>query len=525
MNPKKTSLLSNLGNDIPASIVVFLVALPLCLGIALASGAPLFSGIVAGVVGGIVVGSFSKSQLSVSGPAAGLVVIVLNAVEQLGTFESFLLAVVIAGIFQIIMGLLKAGIIGMFFPSSVIKGMLAAIGLILILKQIPHLIGFDLDAFGEMEFIQGDGTNTFSYLLESFKHVEPGSLIVGVISFALILLWSHPVIKRNRYTKQIPGGLLAVLAGVLINELFKALVPSLTIYDTHLVKLPVLEEGQSFVSMLSFPDLSQLGNPQLYITALTLAIIASLETLLSIEAIDKLDPLKRRTPQNRELMAQGIGNISSGLIGGLPITAVIVRSSANLDAGARTKLSAIFHGVILMVSVLFFPVWMNLIPLSTLAAILIIIGYKLTKPSLYRYHFKLGKEQFYPFLITVLAILFTDLLIGIIIGMTVGVFFILQANYKIPYHYLEQLGAEGQLDSIHIQLSEHVTFLNKASLQMMLEEIPAEKEVIIDGSYARDIHHDALEVIHNFNDVSKERGILCKLINVPNLPGKASSSH
>ena len=517
MSKKQNNLFSTLGSDLPASIVVFLVALPLCLGIALASGAPLFSGIVAGVVGGIVAGAFSKSHLSVSGPAAGLVVIVLNAIETLGTFEAFLLAVVLSGVIQIIMGFLKAGIIGMFFPSSVIKGMLAAIGLILILKQIPHLIGFDLDAFGEMEFIQLDGSNTFSYLLESFSHVEPGSLIVGVISFIMILSWNHPVIKRNSITRQIPGGLIAVVAGVLINELFKAYIPSLTIYDTHLVSLPVLEEGESYASMLRFPEFNQLGNPQLYVTAFTLAIIASLETLLSIEAIDKLDPLKRRTPQNVELKAQGIGNIVSGLIGGLPITAVIVRSTANLDAGAKSKLSAILHGIILMSAVLFFPIIMNMIPLATLAAILIIIGYKLTKPALYRYHFKLGKEQFYPFLITVLAILFTDLLIGIIIGLAIGVFFILRSNYKIPYHYLEKEGAEGQLDTITIQLSEHVTFLNKASLQLTLEEIPEHKQVVIDGSYTSDIHHDALEVIHNYKASAKEKGILCELINVPDL--------
>lgn len=522
MANQNSGLFSTFKNDFPASIVVFLVALPLCLGIALASGAPLFSGIVAGIIGGIVIGSLSKSHLSVSGPAAGLVVIVLDAVESLGTFEAFLLAVVLAGVIQLIMGFLKAGIIGLFFPSSVIKGMLAAIGLILILKQIPHLLGFDLDAFGEMEFIQQDGMNTFSYLLESFKHIGQGSLTIGILSFILILGWSSPVFKRNPITRQIPGGLLAVAAGVILNEVFIRFVPALAISSSHLVNLPVLAPGESIVSMLNFPDFSQFGNPQLYVTAVTLAIIASLETLLSVEAVDKLDPMKRRTPQNAELKAQGVGNMLSGLIGGLPITAVIVRSTANLDAGAKSKLSAIMHGIILMVTVLFIPDILNKIPLSTLAAILIIIGYKLTKPALYKYQYSLGKEQFLPFVITVLAILFTDLLIGIVIGMVVGIFFILRANYKIPYQYREEVGQLNQQDVIKIQLSEHVTFLNKASLQLTLEQVPPDKEVIIDGTFTQDIHHDALEVIYNFQENAKEKGIRCKLVNIPSLANAAN---
>jgi MFS superfamily sulfate permease-like transporter len=517
MSSSPKGLFKELKSDFPASVVVFLVALPLCLGIALASGAPLFSGIIAGVVGGIVIGSLSGSSLSVSGPAAGLVVIVLNAIDDLGTFEAFLLAVALAGLIQFLMGIFKAGIIGMFFPSSVIKGMLAAIGLILILKQIPHFLGFDADAFGEMEFIQADGSNTFSFLIKSFSQIVGGSLIVGIIAFVIILIWERPFIKRNAFTKQLPGGLIAVLAGVVINELFRSYAPHLHIGQSHLVNLPSVEPGESYLSMLTFPDFSHFGNPTLYIAAFTIAIIASLETLLSIEAVDKMDPHKRRTPQNQELRAQGIGNMISGLIGGLPITAVIVRSTANLSAGAKTKLSAVLHGIILMTTVLFIPDILNKIPLSTLAAILIIIGYKLTKPALYAYQYKLGREQFYPFIITVLAILFTDLLIGIIIGMVVGVFFILRANYKIPYQYREEVGHKDQQDIIKIQLSEHVTFLNKASLQLTLEQLPKDREVIIDGTYTQDIHHDALEVIYNFAKTAKERGITCKLVNVPDL--------
>tara|TARA_R110000796_G_scaffold252596_1_gene388457 strand:- start:104770 stop:106350 length:1581 start_codon:yes stop_codon:yes gene_type:complete len=517
MSTKKIFTKENLKSDMLSSVVVFLVALPLCLGIALASGAPLFSGLIAGIVGGIVVGTLSKSSLSVSGPAAGLVVIVLAAIDDLGGFQGFLLAVVIAGVIQLVLGYLKAGIIGLYFPSPVIKGMLAAIGLILILKQVPHLIGFDADAFGEMEFLQKDGNNTISAFLSSFDHIYLGSLIVGLVSLLLLIGWSSKFIKQNKFLKQVPGGIIVVALGVLINYLFNSFYPDLSISGDHMVNIPVISGLDSLNTVFQFPDFSLLTNVNVYITAFTLAIVASLETLLCVEAMDKLDPHKRRTPQNAELKAQGVGNIISGLIGGLPITAVIVRGSANIEAGAKSKMSAIFHGLLLLVAVAIFPVIMNMIPLASLAAILIVVGFKLTKPALYMQQFKLGREQFIPFITTVVAILFTDLLIGILIGMAVGIFYILKANYKVPYHYKEekQVSDSESNSKIRLELSEHVSFLNKASLQLTLEHLPHNSSVVLDGSRSTKIDYDALEVIYNFKESAHEKNISLELINIP----------
>ncbi|KYG71715.1 MFS superfamily sulfate permease-like transporter [Roseivirga ehrenbergii] len=505
----------NLKSDMLSSVVVFLVALPLCLGIALASGAPLFSGLIAGIVGGIVVGMLSKSSLSVSGPAAGLVVIVLSAIDDLGGFQGFLLAVVMAGIIQVALGYLKAGIIGLYFPSPVIKGMLAAIGLILILKQVPHLIGFDADAFGEMEFMQQDGSNTLSFLVSSFDHIYLGSLIVGLISLFILIAWGSNFIKQNKFLKGVPGGIIVVTIGVLINYLFGVFYPDLSISGDHMVNIPVISGLDSLGAVFQFPDFSLLTNINVYITAFTLAIVASLETLLCVEAMDKLDPHKRRTPQNAELKAQGVGNIVSGLIGGLPITAVIVRGSANIEAGAKSKMSAIFHGILLLIAVAIFPTIMNMIPLASLAAILIVVGFKLTKPALYKQQFKLGREQFVPFITTVVAILFTDLLIGILIGMAVGIFYILKANYKVPYHYEEEKQVSTNNSKIRLELSEHVSFLNKASLQLTLEHLPHNSNVILDGSRSTKIDYDALEVIYNFKESAHEKNITLELINIP----------
>ncbi|MEQ6120595.1 SulP family inorganic anion transporter [Reichenbachiella sp. MALMAid0571] len=517
MNFKEIFFLKHIKNDLLSSVVVFLVALPLCLGIALASGAPLFSGLISGVVGGIVIGSLSKSHLSVSGPAAGLVIIVLNALETLGSFQAFLLALVLAGVIQVFLGYMRAGIIGHYFPSSVIKGMLAAIGLILILKQIPHMIGFDSDAFGEMEFIQSDGSNTLSYLIASFDHIHFGSMLVGVVSLGLFIFWESKFIKQNQILKQVPAGLLAVITGLLINIGLKSAYPEMAISGSHLVNIPVISGISSLSSVLQFPDFSFLTDINVYIIAITLAIIASLETLLSVEAVDKMDPLKRRTSQNAELKAQGVGNIISGLIGGLPITAVIVRSTANLDAGAKSKMSAIYHGVLLLVAVGFFPLVMNEIPLASLAAILIAVGYKLTKPALYKTLFKMGKGQFIPFITTVVAILFTDLLIGICIGMAVGIFYILRTNYKVLYHYDETKHPENDTNLITIKLSEHVSFLNKAGLQLTFERLPENSHVLIDGSHSKEIDHDALEVIYNYKSNAHERNITFDLKNIPDL--------
>ena len=497
----KISYLKSLKYDLPAGLVVFLVALPLCLGIALASGAPMISGIIAGIVGGIVVGVLSGSQTSVSGPAAGLITIVVTAIHTLGSYEAFLLALVLAGIMQLIFGFLKAGVISLYFPTNVIKGMLAGIGLTLILKEIPHFVGVDKDAFGEMEFFQNDGKTTFSYLLDALEEMNFGVVITGSISFAILLLWETKWIKKVELLKQIPGALVAVLFGLLTNVLYSFAFPQFIIEKSHLVALPefksISEIGDAFI----FPDFLAISNPQVYVVAFTLAFVASLETLLSLEAVDKLDLQKRVTPQNRELLAQGAGNVLSGLIGGLPITAVIVRSSANINAGSKTKLSGIFHGVLLLISVLSLAKYINYIPLSSLAAILLIVGYKLTKPSLYSNQYKLGLNQFIPFILTVIAIMVSNLLYGIGIGIVVGVFYILKANYQIPY-FQDKDTSDGV---VNITLSEHVSFLNKPSLQKMLNELPPKSKVVIDGSKSQTIDYDALYAIHRFKEIAKEK--------------------
>jgi MFS superfamily sulfate permease-like transporter len=506
---------SYIKRDLAASIVVFLVALPLCLGIALASGVPLFSGLIAGIIGGIIIGSLSQSSTSVSGPAAGLVVIVLNALETLGTIEGFMLAVVIAGVLQLILGFAKAGVIGLYFPSAVIKGMLAAIGLILILKQIPHLIGFDQDAFGEMEFLQRDGSNTFTGILDAIENMQIGSAIIGFSSLALMFLWATPQLKKIPILKDIPGGVLVVAIGVLTNLIFESAVPSLAIDVSHMVSLPVISDFGELKDEMIHPDWSMFANIDVYIVAVTLAIVASLETLLSLEAADRLDPENRHSPQNTELKAQGVGNILSGLIGGLPITAVIVRSSTNIEAGAKTKLSAILHGIFLLVAVAFIPNVMQMIPLASLAAILIYVGFKLTKPSIYKSYFKMGNKQFIPFIATVVSIMFTDLLIGILIGMSIGIFYIIRSNYRTPYTYEEEDEKDGRPVRISIRLSEHVSFLNKADLRTTLDRLPEESIVILDGSRTKQFDHDALEVIHEFLTTAPKREITVESINIP----------
>lgn len=512
----KPDYLANLGRDIPAGLVVFLVALPLCLGISLASGAPLFAGIITGVVGGLVVSWLSGSHLSVSGPAAGLTVIVLNGIETLQTYEAFLLAVVLAGVLQVVLGFLKAGVIGLYFPSSVIKGMLAAIGLILILKQIPHFMGADDDFFGDLNFFQPDGRNTFSELAHAFGVINVGALIIGVVSLSVLILWEMPFMKKIKIFKLIPGALIVVIGSVGINYLFMNYFPELAVTASHLVSLPEISSVQALGNELRLPDFSQFANPSLYVVAFTIAIIASLESLLSVEAVDKLDPHKRRTPNNRELKAQGVGNIIAGMLGGIPLTAVIVRSSANIAAGGKTKMSAFIHGVFLLLSVLFLAGFLNQVPLSALAAVLLMVGYKLTKPTLFKNQFKLGHEQFIPFVVTVLAILFTDLLVGILIGLAVGIFYILKANYKSPYFYHKE--EHRDKDRIRIKLSEHVSFLNKASIVLTLEHIPDNSHVVIDGENSEYIDYDVLEAIHEFKKTAHERGIFVEVLNVKEVP-------
>lgn len=493
--------LSSVKDDASAGLVVFLVALPLCLGIALASGAPLFSGLLAGIIGGLVVSLVSGSHVSVSGPAAGLTVIIANAIITLGTFQLLLLAIVLAGIIQLILGFLKAGTIGIYFPSTVIKGMLTAIGLILIIKQIPHAFGYDADYIGNLNFNQRDNRNAFSELVNAVRKINMGATIISVASLIIMITWNYVSPKL----RQVPGALIAVVAGILLNNIFLQFQPLLALSHEHLVQLPVLEHTGKFFSLLTFPDLSGLGNPQIYIIACTLALVASLETLLSIEAVDKLDPLKRHSPENRELKAQGIGNIVSGLLGGLPITAVIVRGSANITAGAKTKFAAFFHGILLFAALLFFPQIINQIPLACLAAVLLVVGYKLTRLSLYKEMYTAGWDQFIPFMITVLAILFTDLLIGITMGMAVAIFFILKRNMRNVY-------AKDRLplnvnEPVRIILSEEVSFLNKAAIISTLDNLPDNTSVIIDGSRSSYIDYDVLEIIETFKSTSVNRSI------------------
>jgi MFS superfamily sulfate permease-like transporter len=501
---------------LPAGLVVFLVALPLCLGISLASGAPLFAGVITGVVGGLVVSLLSGSQLSVSGPAAGLTVIVLNGIEELGSYEAFLLAVVLAGVLQLVLGYLKAGIIGLYFPSAVIKGMLAAIGLILILKQIPHFVGADEDFFGEMDFLQYDGRNTFTEILYAFERINLGAMIVGVTSLLILIGWNNnKAIKNNKVLKLVPGALIVVVVSILINNAFSAYFPKLAISPDHTVNLPTINSAADFIGELRFPDLSAFANPSLYVIAFTVAIVASLETLLSVEAVDKLDPHKRRTPNNRELKAQGVGNMVAGLVGGIPMTAVIVRSSANVNSGGVTRVSAFFHGVLLLLSVIFLSDLLNDVPLSALAAILLVVGFKLTKPVLYRTQFRLGLDQFIPFIVTVLAILFTDLLRGIVVGMVVGVYYILRTNFRSPFFYTKK-ELTGK-DIIHLKLSEHVSFLNKASIVVTLEKLPENSHVVIDGANSEYIDYDVLEAIENFKVTAEEKNIQLEIVGIPSV--------
>ncbi|WP_214228739.1 SulP family inorganic anion transporter [Pedobacter sp. B4-66] len=502
---KKYILKKNLKRDLPSSVVVFLVALPLCLGIALASGAPLFAGLITGIVGGVVVASLSGSQLSVSGPAAGLTAIVLGAIGQLGGYEIFLLAVVLAGAMQVILGLLKGGTIGNYFPSSVIEGMLAAIGLTLILKQLPHALGVDSDFFGDESFFQKDNENTFSAIGGALSHFSLAAIIISGLSIAVLILW--PKFKK---LSVVPAPLVVVVIGVVLTIVFQGGQYALT--AKQMVEIPVVNSWSEFTGLFAAPDFSQILNGKVWVVAATIAVVASLETLLSIEAIDKIDPIKRVSPTNRELVAQGTGNMVSGLLGGLPLTSVIVRSSANVNAGGRTKMSAIFHGVWLLLSLLFIPGIINMIPLACLAAILLVTGYKLARIALFKHMYHKGWDQFVPFVITIVAVLLTDLLKGVAIGMLFSIFYLLRTNMRNPYFY--KIQEEGNKKNLRIKLAEEVSFLNKAAIQVVLNKIPKETNVIIDGSNSRYIDPDVLETIFNYKHNAYTKGIIVVLENI-----------
>ena len=487
---------SNLRPDITASIVVFLVALPLCLGIALASNAPLFSGLLAGIVGGIVVGSISGSHTSVSGPAAGLAAIVAAQIARLGSFEAFLLAVFIAGLMQIGLGIARAGSLSAFFPSSVIKGLLAAIGVLLILKQVPHVLGHDTDPEGEMSFSQPDHENTFSELLTVFGgDIHIGAAVIGIVSIIILVVWD-----RTKWLKGslVPGPLVVVLLGVVVQVMFQRLGSPWIVEESHLVQIPVAESLSGFWGFLQRPDFSQWTNPAIYTAAVTIALVASLETLLNLEAVDKLDPQRRNSPGSRELIAQGVGNTLAGLIGALPITSVIVRSSVNVGVGAKTKLSAVLHGILLFACVALFPIYLNMIPLAALAAVLLVSGFKLASPRLFRQMWSEGRYQFIPFIITLLSIVFTDLLIGVLIGLAVSVLFILNSNLRRPVRRIVETHIDGDL--LHIELANQVSFLSRASLEKLFSNVPRGASVMVDASDTDYIDPDVLSLIRDFRD-------------------------
>jgi MFS superfamily sulfate permease-like transporter len=503
-----SSFFKNLRYDLPAGVVVFLVALPLCLGIALASGAPFFSGMIAGIIGGIVIGALSDSQLSVSGPAAGLAAIVLSSIATLGDFRVFLLAVVLAGAIQVVLGAVKAGSIADYFPNNVIKGMLVGIGIIIMLKQIPHAFGYDKDPEGELSFMEMDGGNTFGSVFGVFQHIHWGATLVCLLSLGIILLWEKYKLKDKVFG--LPGALVAVVASVLANVLLLSnLGPAWHIDGQHLVEVPVANSFEEFAGFFALPDFTQWANVEVYKVALTIAVIASIETLLCIEATDKLDPERRVTSTNRELFAQGVGNMASGMLGGLPVTSVIVRSSTNLQASAKSKTSAIFHGVLLLVCVAFIPKVLNMIPLAALAAILLQVGYKLAHPKVFKSVFATSKHQYWPFIATVAAVVLTDLLTGVLLGMAISIFFILRGNLKNSYFFHADRYHEG--DVILIHLSEEVSFLNKASIRQTLDHLPSNSKVVIDASDSKYIDFDVLEAIKEFREVKAPlRNIDCK---------------
>ncbi|WP_313807034.1 SulP family inorganic anion transporter [Flavobacterium sp.] len=495
---KKTNIFGNLKSDFASGLVVFLVALPLCLGIAMASGAPLFSGIIAGIIGGIVVGYLSSSHVSVSGPAAGLTAIVLTAITDFGAFNIFLAAVFLAGIFQLLLGFLKAGSISNYFPTNVIEGMLAGIGVIIILKQLPHAVGYDADFEGDMAFEQADGGNTFSALFGALDYIQLGAVIVTLISLAILIAWDKvPFLKKM---KLVPGALVAVIVGVVINEAFVAGGSNLAIAKEHLVSLPVPTSVDDFKNILMFPDFSAITNSKVWIVALTIAIVASIESLLCIEASDRLDPQKRFTDTNNELKAQGIGNLVSSLLGGLPMTSVVVRTSANINAGAKSKMSTIVHGVLLLICVLAIPVILNKIPLATLAAVLLMVGYKLAKPATIMHFWHKGKYQFVPFIATLLAVVFLDLLKGVALGMIISIIFVLRGNLKRAYYFRKEEYEEG--DIIHIDLAQEVSFLNKAAIKLTLSNLPDDSRVIINASDTVYIAHDVIDLIKEFKHIN-----------------------
>lgn len=492
--------------DLPAGLSVFLVALPLCLGIALASGAPLYAGLLSGIIGGLVVALISGSQLAVSGPAAGLTTLVAASIVSFGDYKIFLLTVIVAGLFQLLLGLLKLGVIANYFPSSVIKGMLAAIGLILISKQIPIALGYDEPDFGISSFLNLFSTDHFLGNLYDFnQHITRGAILITIISLVVLILLQLPSAKK---LKILPAPLMVVVLGIIINAIFANTTSDYSLKQTQLVNIP-----SNVFADISFPDFTKLfSNSEIWKDGVVIGLLATLETLLCIEAIDKLDKHNRITPVNRELVAQGIGNVTCGLLGAIPITAVVVRGSANVDAGARTKLSAFTHGLFLLLAVLLFPFLLNKIPYASLSAILLITGYNLTKPKLYRNMWSLGWKQFMPFILTIVVILATDLLIGVSIGLLLSTYFIIRNNFKAEYRITRKV--INGIETEYIKLNSNVTFLNKVSLRKSLDEVAEYSVLTIDGSECNFIDYDILEIISEFENKAKDRHIELRLLGI-----------
>lgn len=513
-NPFKTLQkyrFSALQHDFPAGVSVFLVALPLCLGIALASGAPLFAGLIAGIIGGLLVGLLSGSELSVSGPAAGLAVIVADSIVKLGSFEAFLTAVVLAGFIQLGLGLIKAGRFSSLFPDSVIKGMLVGIGLVIILKQIPHALGRDSDYEGEFEFRQlADSENTVSEIYRAIISASPGAVVISVLSILILLFWERTAGRGVKFFQNLPAALMVVLLGVGLNQLFRFYYPDWYLGDSteHMVRVPVFKPGQSVSAIFNFPSFSALTNPAVYGVAATVALVASLETLLNLEASDRLDPARRTSSTNQELLAQGTGNIISGLLGGLPITSVVVRTSANVFGGGKTRVSSMIHGGLLLVAVALLGSILNHIPLSCLAALLILVGYKLAKPSLFVKTYREGLDQFIPFIITVLGIIFTDLLIGISIGTVIGLLYVLYTNSQATF----TLVRDG--NKVVIKFQKDVYFLTKPKLKEALGSLQSGDQVYVDGRHAVFIDHDIFSMLTDFKDKAEMLDIQYELDDI-----------
>jgi MFS superfamily sulfate permease-like transporter len=529
--PDRQTLLEDyFKDDLPASLVVFLVALPLCLGIAQASGVDPIAGVIAGIVGSIVVGLLSGSIVGVSGPAAGLAGIVISYMIQLQDYRIFLIVLVLSGVIQLLFGLLKIGVIAAYIPFNVVKGMLAAIGLLLFLKQIPHGLGFDRDAMGDMSFSQMDGQNTFSEIWIAIQHPHYGAIVVTTISIFVLITWEKPFIKKLPFISRVPSPLLVVLLGITLNAVFPHLSSDLILQDSHLVNIPSYKTVGKLIKHVPNPDfkyaymlISEFRKDELIellTMAFTIAVVSSLTCLLTVEATDRLDPLKRVTNPDRELRAQGIGNIIAGLIGGLPVAQVVIRSAANVNAGAKSKASAITHGVLLLIAVLTFPKALNLIPKASLAAILLVIGFKLTNFRLFINMYKLRKRQFIPFITTVLAILLTDILSGILIGLVVSIYFIIRTNrtqepFDVKISRSDNPDREFTAD---YWLHQEVNYLSKRVISKSLKDIPENSEITIYGTESKYISGDVIDAIFEFEQhIAPRKNIKISFKRKPNL--------